>query len=113
VAVSDESTVVRQRQLDGLTGDAEARQRLLELTRDRLMRRARRFLHGRYPRREPFEQTDDVVQHLYLKNLQNQDVSGSMPTARRCAPWRTSSATRGVDARRAVDGQQHRFLVED
>jgi RNA polymerase sigma factor (sigma-70 family) len=56
-----------------LTGDAEARQRLLELTRDRLMRHARRFLHGAYARLEPFAQTDDVVQQLLLKILQNQD----------------------------------------
>jgi RNA polymerase sigma factor (sigma-70 family) len=72
--VSDESTAVLQGQLErALTGDAEARQRLLELTRDRLMRHARRFLHGRYARLEPFAQTDDVVQQLYLKILQNQD----------------------------------------
>ena len=34
---------------------------------------ARGFLHGRYARLEPFAQTDDVVQQLYLKILQNQD----------------------------------------
>ena len=56
-----------------LTGDAEARQRLLELTRDRLMRHARLLLHGRYARLEPFAQTDDVVQQLYVKILQNPD----------------------------------------
>ena len=56
-----------------MTGDAEARQRLLELTRDRLTRHARRFLHGRYARLEPFAQTDDVIQQLYLKILQHQD----------------------------------------
>jgi RNA polymerase sigma-70 factor (ECF subfamily) len=72
--VNDESTAVLQGQLErALTGDAEARQRLLELTRDRLMRHARRFLHGRYARLEPFAQTDDVVQQLYLKILENQD----------------------------------------
>jgi RNA polymerase sigma-70 factor (ECF subfamily) len=72
--VSDESTAVLHRQLErALTGDAEARQRLLELTRDRLMRHAHRLLHGRYARLEPFAQTDDVVQQLYLKILQNQD----------------------------------------
>jgi RNA polymerase sigma factor (sigma-70 family) len=72
--VSDESTTVLQGQLErALTGDAEARGRLLELARDRLMRHARRFLHGRYARLEPFAQTDDVVQQLYLKILQNQD----------------------------------------
>jgi DNA-directed RNA polymerase specialized sigma24 family protein len=72
--VSDESTAVLQGQLErAVTGDAEARQRLLELTRDRLMRHARRFLHGRYARLEPFAQTDDVVQQLYLKILRNQD----------------------------------------
>jgi RNA polymerase sigma factor (sigma-70 family) len=72
--VSDQSTAVLERHLErALTGDAEARQRLLELTRDRLVRHARRFLHGRYARLEPFEQTDDVVQQLYIKILQNQD----------------------------------------
>jgi RNA polymerase sigma-70 factor (ECF subfamily) len=72
--VSDESTTVLQAQLEqAVTGDAEARQRLLDLTRDRLMRHARHFLHGRYARLEPFAQTDDVVQQLYVKILQNQD----------------------------------------
>jgi RNA polymerase sigma-70 factor (ECF subfamily) len=72
--VSDASTAVLQVQLDrALTGDAEARQRLLELTRGRLMRHARRLLHGRYARLEVFAQTDDVVQQLYLKILHNQD----------------------------------------
>jgi RNA polymerase sigma-70 factor (ECF subfamily) len=72
--VSDESTAVLQGQLErALTGDAGARQRLLELTRDRMMHHARRFLHGRYARLEPFAQTEDVVQQLYLKILRNQD----------------------------------------
>jgi RNA polymerase sigma-70 factor (ECF subfamily) len=72
--VSDESTAVLQGQLErAVSGDAEARERLLELTRDHLMHHARRFLHGRYARLEPFAQTDDVVQQLYLKILQNQD----------------------------------------
>ena len=72
--MSDESTAVLQGFLErALTGDVEARQRLLELTRDRLMRHARRFLHGRYARLEPFAQTDDVVQQLFLKILRNQD----------------------------------------
>jgi RNA polymerase sigma factor (sigma-70 family) len=72
--VSDESTAVLQGQLErAVTGDAEARRRLLELTRDRLMGFARRFLHGRYARLEPFAQTDDVVQQLYVKILQQQD----------------------------------------
>jgi RNA polymerase sigma factor (sigma-70 family) len=72
--VSGESTAVLRGYLErGLTGDPEARQRLLGLTRDRLMRHARRYLHGRYARLEPFAQTDDVVQQLYLKILQNQD----------------------------------------
>ena len=72
--VSDDSTAVLQGQLErAVTGDAEARQRLLELTRDRLMHHARRFLHGRYARLEPFAQTDDVVQQLYIKILQHQD----------------------------------------
>jgi RNA polymerase sigma factor (sigma-70 family) len=72
--VSDESTKILQGFLaQAVTGDAGARQRLLELTRDSLMRHARRFLHGHYGRLEPFAQTDDVVQQLYLKILQNQD----------------------------------------
>jgi DNA-directed RNA polymerase specialized sigma24 family protein len=72
--VSDESTAVLQGQLEqAMTGDAAARQRLLELTRDRLTRHARRFLHGSYARLEPLAQTDDVVQQLYLKILRNQD----------------------------------------
>jgi RNA polymerase sigma-70 factor (ECF subfamily) len=72
--VSDDSTTVLQGFLErAITGDVAARQRLLELTRDRLMRHARRFLHGHYVRLEPFAQTDDVVQQLYLKILQNQD----------------------------------------
>ena len=37
--MSDESTAILQGYLErGLAGDAEARRRLLELTRDRLMR---------------------------------------------------------------------------
>ena len=72
--MSDESTTVLQGFLErAITGDVAARQRLLELTRDRLMRHARRFLHGHYVRLEPFAQTDDVVQQLYVKILQNQD----------------------------------------
>jgi RNA polymerase sigma-70 factor (ECF subfamily) len=72
--VSDESTAILQGQLErAVTGDAQARQHLLELTRYRLMRQARRFLHGHCARLEPFEQTDDVVQQLYVKILQNQD----------------------------------------
>jgi RNA polymerase sigma factor (sigma-70 family) len=72
--VSDESTTVLQGYLErALTGDAEARQQLLELTRDRLMRHARRHLHSTYARLEPFDQTDDVVQQLYVKILRNQE----------------------------------------
>jgi RNA polymerase sigma factor (sigma-70 family) len=72
--VSGESTAVLQGHLQrALTGDGQARQRLLELTRDRLMAHARRLLHGRYARLEPFAQTDDVVQQLFLKILRNQD----------------------------------------
>jgi DNA-directed RNA polymerase specialized sigma24 family protein len=71
--VSDESTAVLQGQLErAVTGDAQARLRLLELTGDRLLHHARRLLHGRYARLEPLAQTDDVVQHLYVKILQNQ-----------------------------------------
>ena len=72
--MSDQSTTVLQGYLERATsGDVAARQRLLELTRDRLMRHARRHLHGRHARLEPFEQTDDVVQQLYVKILQNQE----------------------------------------
>jgi len=72
--MSDQSTTVLRGYLDrAVSGDAAARQRLLEVTRDRLMRHARRHLHGTHARLEPFEQTDDVVQQLYLKILQNQD----------------------------------------
>jgi RNA polymerase sigma-70 factor (ECF subfamily) len=72
--VSDEPTAVLQGYLErAVTGEAEARRRLLELTRGRLTRHARRLLHGRYARLEPFAQTDDVVQQLYLKILRNQD----------------------------------------
>jgi DNA-directed RNA polymerase specialized sigma24 family protein len=71
--MSDDSTAVLQMQLEGaMKGDAEARQRLLKLTRNRLMGHARRFLHGSYARLEPFAQTDDVVQQLYIKILRNQ-----------------------------------------
>ena len=70
----DESTAILQGFLErAITGDVAARRRLLELTRDRLMHHARLFLHGRYARLEPFAQTDDVVQQLYVKILQNQD----------------------------------------
>ena len=72
--MGDESTAVLQGHLErALTGDAQARQRLLELTRDRLMAHARRLLHGRYARLEAFAQTDDVVQQLFLKILRQQD----------------------------------------
>ena len=72
--MSDDSTAVLQLHLErAMTGDADARQRLLELTRNRLMDHARRFLHGSYARLEPFAQTDDVVQQLYMKILRNQD----------------------------------------
>jgi RNA polymerase sigma-70 factor (ECF subfamily) len=72
--MSDDSTAVMLAQLErAVTGDAEARQRLLELTRDRLMHHARHLLHGRYARLEPFAQTDDIVQQLYVKILHNQD----------------------------------------
>jgi RNA polymerase sigma-70 factor (ECF subfamily) len=72
--VKDEAADLLQGYLEqAVTGDADARQRLLELTRDRLMGHARHFLHGHYVRLEPFEQTDDVVQQLYLKILQHQD----------------------------------------
>jgi RNA polymerase sigma factor (sigma-70 family) len=72
--VSDESTTVLGGLLErAVSGDEAARRRLLEVTRDRLTRHARRLLHGRYARLEPFAQTDDVVQQLYLKILRNQD----------------------------------------
>jgi DNA-directed RNA polymerase specialized sigma24 family protein len=72
--VSDDSTAVLQGLLErAAAGDAEARRSLLELTRDRLSGHARRLLHGRYARLEPFAQTDDVVQQVYLKILKNQE----------------------------------------
>src|SRR5262249_56465566 len=72
--VSDESTKVLVGFLErAVSGDAAARRRLLELTRDRLTHHARRLLHGRYARLEPFAQTDDVVQQLYIKILRNED----------------------------------------
>src|SRR5262245_10551473 len=72
--VNDTSTTVLQGHLRrAMTGDPEARQQLLEVVRDRLMRHACCFLHGRYARLEPFAQTDDVVQQLYIKILQQQD----------------------------------------
>jgi DNA-directed RNA polymerase specialized sigma24 family protein len=72
--VNDESTAVLQGYLErGLAGDPEARRRLLEFAHDRLTRHARRLLHGRYARLEPFAQTEDVVQQLYLKILRNQE----------------------------------------
>jgi DNA-directed RNA polymerase specialized sigma24 family protein len=72
--VDDQSTAVLQGQLErAVTGDAEARQRLLELTRDRLTRHARSLLHGRNARLEPLAQTDDVAQQLYVKVLRNQE----------------------------------------
>jgi len=47
--VSDDSTAVQQGLLErAAAGDAEARRRLLELTRDHLSGHARRLLHGRY-----------------------------------------------------------------
>ena len=72
--MSDQSTAVLQGHLErAVSGDVAARQRLLEVTRDRLMRHARRHLHGSHARLEPFEETDDVVQQLYVKILQNQE----------------------------------------
>src|SRR5262249_43997045 len=72
--MSDQSTTVLQGHLErGLTGDAEARQRLLDPPGAGLLHHARLLLHGRYARLEPLAQTDDVVQQLYLKILQNQD----------------------------------------
>ena len=89
--MSDESTAVLRGQLArALAGDADARRRLLELTRDRLTRHARTLLHGRYARLEPFAQTDDVVQQLYLKILQNQDRC--LRRARRRSPEAAAGA---------------------
>ena len=51
--MNDASTAALQGHLErGLTGDPEARLLLLEVACDRLMRHARRFLHGRYARLE-------------------------------------------------------------
>ena len=72
--MSDESTSVLQGELDrAAAGDPDARQRLLELTRDRLTGHPRHFLHGPFARLEPFTQTDDVVQQLLVKILRQQD----------------------------------------
>jgi len=72
--MNDQSTTVLVGCLErAVSGDVAARRQLLELTRDRLTHHARRLLHGRYARLEPFAQTDDVVQQLYLKILRNQD----------------------------------------
>src|SRR5262245_26429848 len=72
--MSDQPTAVLQEYLQrAMSGDAAARRRLLEEARDRLMRHARRHLHGTHARLEPFEQTDDVVQQLYIKIHENQD----------------------------------------
>src|SRR5262245_38189603 len=72
--MSDDSTTVLQGLLErAAAGDVASRRRLLELARDRLARHARSLLHGRYARLEPFAQTDDVVQQLYLKVLRNPD----------------------------------------
>src|SRR5262249_34103937 len=87
--MSDESTTVLQGFLErAITGDAAARQRLLELTRDRLMSHARRFLHGRYARLEPLAQTDDVIQQLSVKRLCNvrDDLTSSERIPTRSAP---------------------------
>ena len=47
--MNDQSTAVLQGHLErALTGDPEARRRLLELTRERLTRHARGLLHGPY-----------------------------------------------------------------
>ena len=62
--MSDESTAVLQGQLErALTGDAAARQRLLELTRDRLMGHARRYLYSRHGRSAPKTATP-VLNHF-------------------------------------------------
>lgn len=48
--MNDASTAVLQGHLErALTGDPEARQQLLKVGRERLMRHARRFLHGTLP----------------------------------------------------------------
>ena len=102
--MSDESTTVLQGFLErAITGDVAARQRLLELTRDRLMHHARLFLHGRYARLEPFAQTDDVVQQLYVKILQNQDRFWGQRRRRTGAlPGGVLRPLLRLDARRAV-----------
>jgi RNA polymerase sigma-70 factor (ECF subfamily) len=77
------------------------------------MRHARRFLHGCYARLEPFEQTDDVVQQLYLKILQHQDrfwVNADGTPVRTLAEFfgHTSAWMRDVlcDLRRKVLGRE-------
>jgi RNA polymerase sigma factor (sigma-70 family) len=50
-------------------GESKAREELLTHTRGRLLRIAHRMLHGRHVRLESLEQTDDVVQDLYVRLL--------------------------------------------
>ena len=59
----DPSTILQGCLEQGLTGDTEARQRLLELSRDRLMRHARRYLYGRHGRSAP-KTTTPVLNHF-------------------------------------------------
>ncbi len=49
------------------SGDAAARERLFEETQARLRRLASRMLHGGFARVEKFEQTDDVMQTMFLR----------------------------------------------
>jgi hypothetical protein len=109
--VSDDSTAVLQGQLErAITGDPEARRRLLELVRDRLTRHARRLLHGPYARLGPCAQTDDVVQQRYLKVLWNQ---GRFWANARGQPVR-SLADRGSAAPLLLQpGQERRLQHQD
>src|SRR5262245_28639632 len=56
------------------------------------MSQARRQLHGRFARLEPFEQTDDFRSFI-SRSSRIRAVSGLTVAASRCARWRSSSAT--------------------
>lgn len=54
-------------------GDPTAREQLLVRTQQRLQRLASKMLHGGFSRVEKFEQTDDVVQTMFLRLLKGWD----------------------------------------
>ncbi len=54
-------------------GDPAAREQLLVRTQQRLQRLASKMLHGGFSRLERFEQTDDVMQSMFLRLLKGWD----------------------------------------